>query len=279
MSHPRLRRPSPAMIVALVALFVALGGTGYAALKLPKNSVGTRQIKNHAVTKGKLAKSVIHALATGPVGHDGGPGPKGDAGVTGATGPAGPKGDVGPQGDTGPKGDTGTVDTSQFYDKTTSDARFVGRSGGFAQLPTDGLVVPPSYLGSYATTPDGGACTQPADLGRVAVDPAQAVWVCTADGWSGMPLPHATVVSKVISGNLGYHVTTSGFPANSTVALQAYRPAGRLTTTAGTTDANGILNTDVGPTESCGASGITWDVALVAGGVVRTVQRVTHTSC
>ena len=34
-------RPSPAMVIALVALTVALGGTGYAAVTLPTNSVGT----------------------------------------------------------------------------------------------------------------------------------------------------------------------------------------------------------------------------------------------
>lgn len=41
-------------VVAYIALFVALGGTSYAALKLPANSVGTRQIKNHSITPIKL---------------------------------------------------------------------------------------------------------------------------------------------------------------------------------------------------------------------------------
>ena len=36
-------RPSPAMVVSLLALTVALGGTGYAAIVLPANSVGTTQ--------------------------------------------------------------------------------------------------------------------------------------------------------------------------------------------------------------------------------------------
>jgi hypothetical protein len=40
--------------VAYVALFVALGGTSYAAIKLPANSVGARQIKNHSITPIKL---------------------------------------------------------------------------------------------------------------------------------------------------------------------------------------------------------------------------------
>ncbi|HKN94938.1 MAG TPA: hypothetical protein VJU60_11445 [Thermoleophilaceae bacterium] len=54
MSSLRPRRPSPAFVLSLIALFVALGGTGYAALKLPKNSVGTKQLKKNAVTGSKV---------------------------------------------------------------------------------------------------------------------------------------------------------------------------------------------------------------------------------
>jgi hypothetical protein len=51
----RLRpsRPSPAMFVAIVALFIALGGVGYAAT-VPGNSVGTNQLKHSSVTHPKL---------------------------------------------------------------------------------------------------------------------------------------------------------------------------------------------------------------------------------
>jgi hypothetical protein len=42
-------RVSPAFVVALLALAVALSGTAYAAAKLPKNSVGSKQIKTSAV--------------------------------------------------------------------------------------------------------------------------------------------------------------------------------------------------------------------------------------
>src|SRR5947209_16093343 len=57
-------RLSPALVISLIALFVALGGTSYAAvaLKIPKNSVGTPQLKNGAVTAGKLNASAIAAL-------------------------------------------------------------------------------------------------------------------------------------------------------------------------------------------------------------------------
>ena len=54
-----LRAPSPSMIVACVALFVALGGTSYAAVKLPANSVGTKQIKDSAVTGAKVKDATL----------------------------------------------------------------------------------------------------------------------------------------------------------------------------------------------------------------------------
>jgi hypothetical protein len=59
MKRLRPRRPSPALVIALFALFIALGGTGYAALHLPKNSVGSRQIKNNAVTSSKIKNNAV----------------------------------------------------------------------------------------------------------------------------------------------------------------------------------------------------------------------------
>src|SRR5215216_3016263 len=53
------RLSAPAMIVACVALLVALGGVSYAAGVLPKNSVGTAQLKKKAVTRAKLKKNAV----------------------------------------------------------------------------------------------------------------------------------------------------------------------------------------------------------------------------
>ncbi len=47
-------RPSPAMIVACVALVFSLGGISYAAITLPAASVGTKQLKNNAVVGAKV---------------------------------------------------------------------------------------------------------------------------------------------------------------------------------------------------------------------------------
>jgi hypothetical protein len=58
----RSRKPGPAVVIASVALIVALGGTSYAALNIPINSVGSAQLKNAAVTTKKLANGAVTAL-------------------------------------------------------------------------------------------------------------------------------------------------------------------------------------------------------------------------
>ena len=46
--------------MSLIAVFVAMGGTGYAAIKIPRNSVGASQIKSNAVTVKKVAKNAVN---------------------------------------------------------------------------------------------------------------------------------------------------------------------------------------------------------------------------
>ncbi|MGH3065121.1 MAG: hypothetical protein ACRDOF_02365 [Gaiellaceae bacterium] len=103
-----LRRPSPAMVVACLALLVALGGTSIAAVSqlVPRNSVGTAQLQFGAVTNQKIRNNAINSakianrsllrsdfavgqLPAGPVGPQGPAGPTGAAGAAGAAGPAG----------------------------------------------------------------------------------------------------------------------------------------------------------------------------------------------
>ena len=57
-----LSLPSPAMLVACLALVVALGGTSYAALvRVPVNSIGTAQLMANAVVSSKVKDlSLIH---------------------------------------------------------------------------------------------------------------------------------------------------------------------------------------------------------------------------
>jgi hypothetical protein len=53
------RRPSHTTAVAYLALFVALGGSAYAASHLGKKTVGTKQLKGGAVTAAKLKKNAV----------------------------------------------------------------------------------------------------------------------------------------------------------------------------------------------------------------------------
>lgn len=106
------------MVIALVALFVALGGGAYAALKLPANSVGAAQLKKGAVTPTKLSPAAKTALSTpGPSGAAGPQGPRGDAGPRGDSGE---KGDTGPRGEVGPKGDSGPGASILNWDEAAS---------------------------------------------------------------------------------------------------------------------------------------------------------------
>ena len=69
------RHPSPALVIACLALAVALGGTGYAAIVLPPNSVGTKQLVNGAVVAAKVkAHSLVasNVDAHGATQHDAG---------------------------------------------------------------------------------------------------------------------------------------------------------------------------------------------------------------
>ena len=91
--RPRL---SYSNVLATLAMFIALGGASYAALKLPKNSVGTKQLKRNAVTSAKVRNGSLEATDFGPgqlpAGEDGKQGPQGKPGPEGKQGPPGPTG-------------------------------------------------------------------------------------------------------------------------------------------------------------------------------------------
>lgn len=61
MRRTLLRRPSPAMVVACIALTVALGGTSYATVsqRLAQNSVGTSQLRDNSVTAAKIRANAV----------------------------------------------------------------------------------------------------------------------------------------------------------------------------------------------------------------------------
>jgi hypothetical protein len=102
--------PSTATVVACLALFVALAGTGAAAVSLARNSVGAPQLKNAAVTAPKIRKNAITSPKvknSSLLAADFAPGQL-PRGIQGPGGPAGPAGPAGPQGAPGAVGPPGT---------------------------------------------------------------------------------------------------------------------------------------------------------------------------
>jgi hypothetical protein len=53
------RRPSAPLVISLLALFVSLGGVGYAAISIPPDSVGAAQLRNESVTYTKIAPGAV----------------------------------------------------------------------------------------------------------------------------------------------------------------------------------------------------------------------------
>ncbi len=76
------------MVVALLALFVALGGTSYAVIKLPAKSVGNRELKTNAVTSAKIRNGSVARGDLNPSARIGTRGPRGVPGPAGAPGDA-----------------------------------------------------------------------------------------------------------------------------------------------------------------------------------------------
>jgi hypothetical protein len=101
-------RPSPALVVASIALLAALGGTGIAAVaNVPDNSVGTAKIKNNAVTAPKIAGNAVNsakiannAVTSSEIKNA----TIQPADLSAAAKTAGPQGPPGPTGPSGPAG-------------------------------------------------------------------------------------------------------------------------------------------------------------------------------
>jgi hypothetical protein len=91
------RLPSPATVLASIAVFAVLAGSATAASSLisgkeiKKGTITGKQIKNKSLSIKELSKGAVKKLrgATGPRGATGARGERGEKGETGARGPAG----------------------------------------------------------------------------------------------------------------------------------------------------------------------------------------------
>jgi hypothetical protein len=112
--------------LGFLALFVALSGTAYAAT-LPRDSVGTRQLKDGAVTSGKVKdRSLLEGdFKRGEL-------PRGAQGKTGPRGPQGARGPRGPRGKRGARGRRGATGRAGATNVVVRTATFSANAGGSA---------------------------------------------------------------------------------------------------------------------------------------------------
>jgi hypothetical protein len=162
--------------LGLLALFVALAGTSYAATSslVPKNSVGTRQVINHSLLKVDFKTGQLPRGPAGPQGPDGSKGAQGPQGAQGAQGVQGPPGPF-PGGDL-PPGKTVRGDFALGrYDTGAADAGFTITSISFgfrfATAPTPRVILaggtPPPQCPGTVSAPEaasGNLCIYEADF-------------------------------------------------------------------------------------------------------------------
>lgn len=184
--RPRL---TYANVVASLALFVALGGSSYAAIELSKGSVKRKHLAESAVTSKKVKDGALLAkdFKSGQL----------------------------PAGERGPAGPPGTVDVSQFFTKTQSDARYLAAGGKAADANTvdgyDGSVLlrgPLTERESDATadaTSRSGR-TVHCDSDEIAIS-GGARWGTAPDDWP--------ITESIPSGDGGWTVTVYNPTATS----------------------------------------------------------------
>lgn len=125
----KLKRPSPAMVVALVALFSSLAGGATAAKLISGKQIANNSITGKDVRKNSLTSKHVRKLLVKDFRKDQLSSLQ-RAGEPGPPGPAGPEGPAGPQGQTGDKGDKGDPGADAFGTLTYRRSSPVSVAGG-----------------------------------------------------------------------------------------------------------------------------------------------------
>jgi collagen triple helix repeat protein len=183
-----VKRPSPSMIVAVIALFVALGGTGYAALTLPKDSIGSKQLKDNAVDSSNVEN---HSLLSKD--FQSGQLPDGPQGAQGPQGEQGPQGAQGIQGERGEKGDRGLPGAN-------------GSARAYGVIASNGTVVASKSKGITAEKLSGfgSYCVKP--TAATGIDPTTVQPLVSADFSDGTGAIH------IVQGVNGIQTYQTGCP-------------------------------------------------------------------
>jgi hypothetical protein len=149
MFRSRSSRPSPALVVAVVALVVALGGTATAAgvlitsgSQIKDGSITGADLKDRSIGPKDLAAATTRTLggsaaSAGGRGADGARGEQGPAGPGGPAGPAGAAAAAGAKGEKGEKGDPGQAGAKGDRGPSFGDAVASRNAKPAGQCPTD----------------------------------------------------------------------------------------------------------------------------------------------
>jgi hypothetical protein len=157
-------RPTASMVVACIALFVAMGGVGYAAAtigsaQIKNNTIKSADVKNRSLGTKDLSSKAVKSLK----------------GAKGEAGPAGPAGPQGPAGAAGAPGSAlayayvnadGSVDESRSKGVTDANVAVSGGIYGFRNLGFEvkSVITTPAMDGP-AVTGDNAAYNSLAFLG------------------------------------------------------------------------------------------------------------------
>ncbi|HEY7121641.1 MAG TPA: hypothetical protein VH329_03690 [Solirubrobacterales bacterium] len=158
-------RPTPALIVAFVALFAAMGGIGYATAKLKPNSVKTKNIRHAAVTTNKIADGAVTTPKLAPDAVAPNAAYAMNAAKLGGKGPG--------ECQTGWLGGSATVDTVPL--NGTLDAPIAVPGFNCASKAADAVTVQREAIGQYTVTFAGND----ADIGITTSAGANAVTAAT----------------------------------------------------------------------------------------------------
>lgn len=209
------RHASPAMIVAIVAIVVAMTGSAFAARSLLTGA----DIKDGSITKADLAPSATASAKKakrGPRGHRGPQGEQGEQGDPGLIGPAGergPTGATGPEGPVGPPGSTGAKGAKGDQGDPGQD----GAQGPIGQVIENNTTAGPTAI----ATPLAISSTGPTDNTTEGVEVSNGGFFLTA--------------------NVRYlvHVSVSFVDTNPADAVNAEYGVGRLFLDASPLNGNG----------------------------------------
>jgi hypothetical protein len=266
-----ISRPSPALVVALSALFVALSGSAVAAGIVPlakhARTADSATVADNARHLGGKTAAQLAATMRGPQGAAGAQGP---AGAVGPAGPAGPAGAAGPNGDTGAAGAAGAQgprgEKGEKGDVGTG-LNIVGTVAAATDLPATGTIGDGYLIGDDLYVWTGSEWTNTGPV-RGPAGPAGAVGPAGPAGPAGPTGPEGSAAVSI-------HTQAFSLAAQDDQTFTVACGSGQKAVSGGF-DSNGdVFNFDTKPTPD--DSG--WEIILANGANSGTAQGTVYAVC